>query len=233
MPKRNFIWVILALAVAGLAADQLSKYRVFSWLYNYGKAADAKPFEANQEVEVWVKRNGQSGKEYLHGGRHDLWPGWFGFISQYSDQKAAPSWKQGLQTVSSPYLPRVNEGALFGIGGQEFGKTANLIYAIISGIAAVGIGVWTYFRGRQADLWICIALGLIWGGTIGNMYDRIVFEGVRDFLYFYKIDWPVFNVADMGLVTGAIMLVLHAFLSPAKVPVAETPSLKEVKDPIN
>ena len=130
--------------------------------------------------------------------------------------------------MSSPYMPRVNEGALFGIGGQEFGKTANLIYAIISGIAAVGIGVWTYFRGRQAGLWISIALGLIWGGTIGNMYDRIVFEGVRDFLYFYKIDWPVFNVADMGLVCGAIMLVLHAFLSPAKVPVVEVVSERPV-----
>ncbi|MFK5173441.1 signal peptidase II, partial [Propionibacterium freudenreichii] len=39
----------------------------------------------------------------------------------------------------------------------------------------------------------------------------------RDFLFFYKIDWPVFNVADCCLVCGAIMLVLHAvFVKPPK-----------------
>ena len=86
-------------------------------------------------------------------------------------------------------------------------------------IAALGISIWAVFRGKRADGWMCAALGLILGGTVGNCFDRIVFEGVRDFLYFYKINWPVFNVADCCLVCGAIILLGHAFL--VKTPKAE------------
>jgi signal peptidase II len=60
------------------------------------------------------------------------------------------------------------------------------------------------------------ALGLILAGTVGNLYDRLVFHGVRDFLYFYKIEWPVFNVADCCLVVGAGLLLLQALLASPK-----------------
>ena len=51
---------------------------------------------------------------------------------------------------------------------------------------------------------------LILAGTVGNLFDRVVFGGVRDFLYFYLIEWPVFNVADCCLVIGAGMLLVQA-----------------------
>jgi lipoprotein signal peptidase len=73
------------------------------------------------------------------------------------------------------------------------------------------------------------ALGLILGGTIGNLYDRLVFGGVRDFLYFYKIEWPVFNVADCCLVVGATLLLLQAvFVAPS----TEQPATPEVEPAI-
>jgi signal peptidase II len=53
---------------------------------------------------------------------------------------------------------------------------------------------------------------LILAGTLGNLYDRLVFDGVRDFLHFYLIDWPVFNIADCCLVCGAFLLLAQAFL---------------------
>ena len=50
--------------------------------------------------------------------------------------------------------------------------------------------------------------------VLGNLFDRIVFHGVRDFLYFYWFEWPVFNIADCLLVCGAAVLLLQAFFTP-------------------
>jgi lipoprotein signal peptidase len=98
------------------------------------------------------------------------------------------------------------------------------VFAGVSILAAAGIVVWATRRSTAADGWLSAALGLILGGTIGNLFDRIVFNGVRDFLYFYKIEWPVFNVADCCLVVGAGMLLAHAFLfAPADAPATPEP----------
>jgi len=69
-----------------------------------------------------------------------------------------------------------------------------------------------------------MALGLILAGTLGNLYDRVVFGGVRDFLFFYYINWPVFNVADCCLVCGAFLLLIQAFWVH---PAAKEPALTE------
>jgi len=67
----------------------------------------------------------------------------------------------------------------------------------------------------MSDLALTIALGFILGGTLGNFYDRLVFNGVRDFLHWnYLFDWPVFNLADCWLVGGACLLMLLAFRAP-------------------
>ena len=50
-----------------------------------------------------------------------------------------------------------------------------------------------------------IALGLLLGGTIGNAIDRLVFGGVRDFIYLKFINFAIFNVADMAITIGAIL----------------------------
>ena len=108
-------------------------------------------------------------------------------------------------------MPRVNHGALFGIGGSKKG-TANGGFAVVSVLAAVAIVVWGTRAHTARERGLMVALGLILGGTVGNLFDRLVFGGVRDFLYFYKIDWPVFNVADCGLVVGAGILLVQAIL---------------------
>jgi lipoprotein signal peptidase len=67
------------------------------------------------------------------------------------------------------------------------------------------------------------ALGLILGGTVGNLYDRLVFGGVRDFMYFHRnsFEWPVFNIADCCLVVGAVLLLVQAvFVTPKQNPEA-------------
>ena len=51
-----------------------------------------------------------------------------------------------------------------------------------------------------------ISLGLLLGGTVANAIDRLVFGGVRDFIYLKFINFAIFNVADMAITIGAILL---------------------------
>jgi signal peptidase II len=116
-----------------------------------------------------------------------------------------------------------NRGALWGVGQQY-----TWLFAVLSGAAVIGIPTWLFAFRAARSWWLTIALALIWGGTLGNLYDRLGLPGcidengqtiaaVRDFLLFTfgTFHWPVFNVADVFLVTGAIMLVIHS-LQPAR-----------------
>jgi signal peptidase II len=108
-------------------------------------------------------------------------------------------------------VPHVNQGALFGFL-RDHKELANGGFAVISLLAAAAIIYWSTHRNTARDRWLCCALGLILAGTLGNFYDRIVFNGVRDFLHWnYRFDWPVFNIADCCLVCGACLLLLQAF----------------------
>jgi len=103
--------------------------------------------------------------------------------------------------------PRVNNGALWGLGSGY-----NALFAGISLGAAAAIVLWSCRRRAAQEGLLCVALGLILAGTLGNFYDRVVFEGVRDFLHWkYLFDFPVFNFADCCLVCGAGLLLLQAF----------------------
>ena len=194
MADRTYRWLLVSLAAFGLIADQASKYGVFRWLYKDGQFADTS--RTGNESEVV--------------------PGWFKLIAQFDpDAPLCDCGFSALQTWSAPVMPRVNHGALFGIGGSHKG-VANGTFAAVSVAAAIAIVVWGTRRTTARERGLMAALGLILGGTVGNLYDRLVFGGVRDFLYFYKIEWPVFNVADCCLVVGAGLLLVQAvFVAPA------------------
>ena len=129
-------------------------------------------------------------------------------------------------------VPQVNHGALFGFLGEYM--NANTLFAIVSVAAAVAIIYWSTRRSTIIDRSLCAALGLILAGTMGNLYDRLTFGGVRDFMHFHyrSFDWPVFNLADCCLVCGAFLLLAQAFWhrpEPAAepAPVAEQPALQQ------
>jgi lipoprotein signal peptidase len=194
MADRSYRWLLITLAVVGLGADQVSKYGVFRWLYDGGNFHD------------------NAGNSY------SVVPGWFKLIAQFDPYTPPDNGALGgLQTWSAPVMPRVNHGALFGLG-QGKRATANWFFAGVSVAAALAIVIWGTRRGPAREKWLCAALGLILGGTVGNLYDRLVFGGVRDFLYFYYVEWPVFNVADCCLVAGAGLLLFQAVFVPPPAP---------------
>lgn len=191
MGERSYRGWIYTLALLTLAIDLGSKYAAFRGL-------------------------GPGG----HGGEYDLIPGWFKFIAQFTGEPLeTESWRGPLQAANGATMPRVNHGALFGLGGGLH-LTANGLFAGISLFAASAILLWSRKAATARDGILCVALGLILGGTLGNLFDRVIFHGVRDFLYFYWIDWPVFNFADCCLVSGAGLLLLQAALPGRTQPAA-------------
>lgn len=101
-----------------------------------------------------------------------------------------------------------NTGAAFGIlQGQMW-----LFFVATIGVTAVVI----YMIQKQLDgsRWYGTALGLILGGAIGNFIDRMLEGAVVDFvdIYIFNYNYPIFNVADMSLVAGVIMVLIHVLL---------------------
>jgi lipoprotein signal peptidase len=127
---------------------------------------------------------------------------------------------QGI--FSLVHQERLNHGALFGFlnshDDQSQARTANLVFMLVSAAAVVTIVIWSCRPSIEKDRWLAVALALILAGAGGNFYDRAVFGGVRDFIWFYyqphfPVGWPVFNLADTWLVCGAGVLLLHGMRS--------------------
>ena len=113
-------------------------------------------------------------------------------------------------------VPVQNKGISFGLFQSE-GAGMWLIVGIALAISA-GLGVWL---SRTRERWPACALGLVIGGALGNVIDRLRLGWVIDFLDFHGggFHWPAFNVADASITVGVIMLLVHSFLmKPRKEP---------------
>jgi len=118
-----------------------------------------------------------------------------------------------------------NSGALWGFGGNL--PYSSLIFAGLSVVAAVAICYWLFVKGASSDGRLTAALGLIMAGALGNCYDRLVLNHVRDFVHFHVdpigFDCAIFNFADNMLVAGAVILMLLALRpDPLPPPATET-----------
>lgn len=96
-----------------------------------------------------------------------------------------------------------NDGAAWGIFSNQS------IIIIIGTIISFFI-IYKFIYGFKKNTRNNIAFGLILGGLAGNLCDRLFLGYVRDFLDFiiFKYDFPVFNIADVAIVTGVILLII-------------------------
>ncbi len=129
-------------------------------------------------------------------------------------------WLGKLSTFS--LYTSFNEGALWGVG-----QGLAWLFAALSVVAVFVILFVLLKTPAGRSNWLTFALCLVLGGTLGNLYDRLGWHGcinaetgkpylaVRDFLLFTfgTYSWPVFNYADVFLVTGTGMLVAYSFWS--------------------
>jgi len=106
-----------------------------------------------------------------------------------------------------------NDGVAFSMGS---GKGIGPWISVLALAMVVGLSLGATSRHRIG----AVAAGLIAGGAFGNLADR-AFRGDRGFMHGAVVDfidlqwWPVFNVADAGVVVGAALLVLASFRAPA------------------
>lgn len=102
-----------------------------------------------------------------------------------------------------------NRGISFGmLGGHDLPPW---ILALFSGCIATGLIIWLL---RTHDRLVATGLALIIGGALGNALDRLRHGAVVDFLDFHLADWhwPAFNMADVGVVCGAALLITDSFV---------------------
>jgi signal peptidase II len=104
-----------------------------------------------------------------------------------------------------------NRGVSFGLLTAE-ADLARWGLAAFSLLVAIALIVWARKADRIAP---AIALGLVIGGALGNLIDRVRFGAVVDFLDFSGLWFPwVFNVADSGITVGVALLLIDSFFGP-------------------
>lgn len=106
-----------------------------------------------------------------------------------------------------------NRGVSFGL----FNNDSPLNAWILIAVALVIVIVLMIWLSKTDRLRLAVALGLVIGGAIGNVIDRLRFGAVFDFLDFHALGlhWPAFNVADSAITVGALVLVADSlFVHP-------------------
>lgn len=109
-----------------------------------------------------------------------------------------------------------NTGSAFGFLNSASGWQV-WFFGVIAFVVSVGILIWLS-RLSSRERWLSIALCFIVGGALGNLWDRISYGHVIDFiqLYISHYYWPTFNVADSAICIGAAILFGQAVLKPKK-----------------
>lgn len=111
-----------------------------------------------------------------------------------------------------------NKGAFLGLG-SDMNETLRILLLLILPILVLGYVVYYIVKNTELDRLSLIAFCCIIGGGIANVFDRIAFGEVTDFFFIRVTDLirtGIFNVADLSVTTGMIMLLLSGFLNRKK-----------------
>ncbi len=115
----------------------------------------------------------------------------------------------GLENVFTLTYIR-NSGAAFGLFPQ-----AATIFAIIKIVVVIALVVW-YHKLPVQHFLVRVSVGMIQGGAIGNLIDRLTAGSVVDFLHFHF--WPIFNVADSAVSVGVVILAVYMLFDDSPAP---------------
>ncbi|MGE3283021.1 MAG: signal peptidase II [Alphaproteobacteria bacterium] len=108
-----------------------------------------------------------------------------------------------------------NTGISFGLFNRS--GISSLVFMAVGAAIIVVLLVWL---SRVRGTLMAVALGLVIGGAVGNIIDRLRFDGVIDFLYFHigAWGWPAFNLADAAICLGVAAILLDGMLPRRETP---------------
>ncbi|WP_370981548.1 signal peptidase II [Agaribacterium sp. ZY112] len=138
-------------------------------------------------------------------------------LDQWTKMAVSASFAYGERLEVIPSLfnltLRHNYGVAFSIfdqvgGGQRWPLSA------LAAVVSIALAIWIWRIGGKAGFEVT-GLSLVLGGALGNLYDRVAYGYVVDFIEFYwgTAYFPAFNIADSAICAGAACLLLDAFLS--------------------
>ena len=119
---------------------------------------------------------------------------------------------ESIQVVPQINITYVhNTGAAFSFLSSA-GGWQRWFFVGVAVIASIILTVWLA-RLKTSDEWMAVTLSLILGGAIGNLFDRISYAYVIDFIdvYYQTWHWPVFNIADCAISIGVVMMLIDTF----------------------
>lgn len=95
--------------------------------------------------------------------------------------------------------------------GASFGMFKNgTLFFIIFSTPLIGVMIWLLItKKKEITPFLKACIGVLLGGTLGNYFDRLFLGGVRDFIYFKSINFAIFNIADVAITVGTIMIAVY------------------------
>jgi signal peptidase II len=137
-------------------------------------------------------------------------------LDLYSKHLVQSALVYGEHISLTPFFDLVlflNQGAAFSLlanaGGWQ--RVFFSVFALAASVIIIHL-----LRKHSEQKLFCLALSLILGGALGNLYDRLTLGYVVDFLFFHYHDhyWPAFNVADSAITTGVALLLWDGAKKP-------------------
>lgn len=122
---------------------------------------------------------------------------------------------QGVPVISGFFdiVFVLNPGAAFGFLATLSEEIRNPLFVLIS-VVAVTLIIYYHARYLRSNRLVSVALGLVLGGAVGNLIDRLYYGMVVDFLDVHagQYHWPAFNVADSAISIGVSLMILDMLL---------------------
>lgn len=135
-----------------------------------------------------------------------------------------PNWLQ--------FVYAENPGAAFSFLTNAPPLLRHLLFTVIATLASIGLGWWLW-KGNGGTALASWSLAAILGGAVGNLVDRLHYGVVIDFIYMFVVTdgkvhgWPVYNVADIGITVGVVLIAAESIFRRQPAPAASaaaTPS---------